>query len=175
MMAAGDTFRAAAVEQLKIWAQRTGAVAVTRPHGADAAGLAFDSVVQAREAGADLLLIDTAGRLQNKTDLMDELGKIVRVLRKQDPDLPHACLLVLDATVGQNAHAQVEIFKSVAPLTGLVMTKLDGSAKGGVLVSLAEKFGLPIVAVGVGEGADDLRAFDARDFAEALMDVESPR
>lgn len=175
VMAAGDTFRAAAVEQLQIWAQRTGAVAVTRPHGADAAGLAFDSVVQAREAGADLLLIDTAGRLQNKTDLMDELGKIVRVLRKQDPDLPHACLLVLDATVGQNAHAQVEIFKSVAPLTGLVMTKLDGSAKGGVLVSLAEKFGLPIVAVGVGEGADDLRAFDARDFAEALMDVESPR
>jgi fused signal recognition particle receptor len=175
MMAAGDTFRAAAVEQLQIWAQRTGAVAVTRPHGADAAGLAFDAVTEARAAGADLLLIDTAGRLQNKTDLMNELGKIVRVLRKQDPELPHACLLVLDATVGQNAHQQVEIFKSVAPLTGLVMTKLDGSAKGGVLVALAEKFALPIVAVGVGEGAEDLRGFDARDFADALMDVEGAR
>jgi fused signal recognition particle receptor len=175
MMAAGDTFRAAAVEQLQIWAQRTGAVAVTRPHGADAAGLAFDAVAEARAAGADLLLIDTAGRLQNKTDLMNELGKIVRVLRKQDPELPHACLLVLDATVGQNAHQQVEIFKSVAPLTGLVMTKLDGSAKGGVLVALAEKFALPIVAVGVGEGAEDLRGFDARDFADALMDVEGAR
>lgn len=175
MMAAGDTFRAAAVEQLQIWAQRTGAVAVTRPHGADAAGLAFDAVVEARAAGADLLLIDTAGRLQNKTDLMNELGKIVRVLRKQDPELPHACLLVLDATVGQNAHQQVEIFKSVAPVTGLVMTKLDGSAKGGVLVALAEKFALPIVAIGVGEGADDLRGFDATDFADALMDVESAR
>lgn len=172
MMAAGDTFRAAAVEQLQIWAQRTGAVAVTRPHGADAAGLAFDAVVQARAAGTDLLLIDTAGRLQNKTDLMNELGKIVRVLRKQDPELPHSTLLVLDATVGQNAHAQVEIFKSVAPLTGLVMTKLDGSAKGGVLVALADKFQLPITAIGVGEGADDLRGFSAEDFANALMDIE---
>ncbi len=159
VLAAGDTFRAAAVEQLQIWGERTGAPVVTRPQGADAAGLAFDALQQAQRDGADVLLIDTAGRLQNKADLMAELQKIVRVLKKLDATAPHAVLLVLDATVGQNAHAQAEIFRQMVGVTGIVMTKLDGTAKGGVLVSLAEKYGIPIHAVGIGESAEDLRPF----------------
>ncbi|MBL8671927.1 MAG: signal recognition particle-docking protein FtsY [Alphaproteobacteria bacterium] len=172
-MAAGDTFRAAAVEQLSIWADRTGSTIVKRETGADAAGLAFDALSQARAAGAELLLIDTAGRLHNKADLMAELGKVVRVLQKQDPAVPHDTLLVIDATIGQNAHVQVDTFRAIVPLTGLVLTKLDGTAKGGVVVGLADRFGIPIRAVGVGEGADDLRPFDARDFARALVGLES--
>jgi fused signal recognition particle receptor len=172
MLAAGDTFRAAAVEQLKIWGQRLGVPVISRETGADAPALAYDAIVEAREAGADLLLIDTAGRLQNKTDLMAELAKIVRVMKKIDPTAPHECLLVLDATTGQNAHAQVEIFRSIVDVTGLVMTKLDGSAKGGVLVALVEKFGLPVNAVGVGEGAGDLRPFSASAFARGLMGLD---
>ncbi len=151
MLAAGDTFRAAAVEQLKIWGERTGAAVIAREQGADAAGLAFDALAQAKAEGADLLLIDTAGRLQNKANLMAELAKIIKVLKKLEPTAPHDTLLVLDATTGQNAHSQVEIFKEICAVTGLVVTKLDGSAKGGVLVALAEKFGLPVVAIGVGE------------------------
>jgi fused signal recognition particle receptor len=169
VLAAGDTFRAAAVEQLKIWGERTGTTVVAREQGADAAGLAFDALAQARAEGADLLLIDTAGRLQNKAGLMAELAKIIKVLKKLDPAAPHDTLLVLDATTGQNAHSQVEIFKEICAVTGLVVTKLDGSAKGGVLVALAEKFGLPVVAIGVGEGADDLRPFEADAFAKSLM------
>ncbi len=172
MLAAGDTFRAAAVEQLKIWGQRLGVPVISRETGADAPALAYDAIVEAREAGADLLLIDTAGRLQNKADLMAELAKIVRVMKKIDPTAPHECLLVLDATTGQNAHAQVEIFRSIVDVTGLVMTKLDGSAKGGVLVALVEKFGLPVNAVGVGEGAGDLRPFSASAFARGLMGLD---
>ena len=171
MLAAGDTFRAAAVEQLKIWGERAGVKVVARETGADAAGLAYDAFVAAKNEGADLLLIDTAGRLQNKTDLMAELQKILRVIRKLDPEAPHNTLLVLDATTGQNAHSQVEIFKAMCDVTGLIVTKLDGSAKGGVLVALAEKFKLPVHAVGVGETADDLRPFDAEIFAKDLMDV----
>jgi fused signal recognition particle receptor len=171
MLAAGDTFRAAAVEQLKIWGERAGVKVVARETGADAAGLAYDAFVAARNEGADLLLIDTAGRLQNKTDLMAELQKILRVVRKLDPEAPHSTLLVLDATTGQNAHSQVEIFKAMCDVTGLIVTKLDGSAKGGVLVALAEKFKLPVHAVGVGETAEDLRPFDAEIFAKDLMDV----
>ena len=169
MLAAGDTFRAAAVEQLKIWGERAGVAVIARETGADAAGLAYDALASAKAEGADLLLIDTAGRLQNKTDLMAELQKILRVIRKLDPEAPHDILLVLDATTGQNAHSQVEIFKAMCQVTGLIVTKLDGSAKGGVLVALAEKFKLPVHAVGVGETAEDLRPFDADAFARGLM------
>jgi fused signal recognition particle receptor len=168
LLAAGDTFRAAAIEQLQIWGERTGAEVVARAPGADAAGLAYDSVMRAKEAGADVVLIDTAGRLQNKAGLMAELEKITRVLKKLDASAPHAALLVLDATTGQNAIAQVEAFKAAMPLTGLVMTKLDGTAKGGILVALAAKFGLPIHFIGVGEGVDDLQLFNADTFAKAL-------
>ena len=172
MLAAGDTFRAAAVEQLKIWGERTGCPVVSRAIGADAAGLAFDALQQARAEGVDILLIDTAGRLQNKANLMAELEKVIRVIKKVDDTAPHDTLLVLDATVGQNAHSQVETFRSMVAVTGLVMTKLDGSAKGGVVVALAEKFGLPVHAVGVGEGVDDLRPFEARAFSRALMGLD---
>jgi fused signal recognition particle receptor len=172
MLAAGDTFRAAAIEQLKVWGERTGAEVVAREQGADAAGLAFDALTQARAAGTDVLLVDTAGRLQNKTELMAELAKVVRVLRKVDASAPHAVLLVLDATVGQNALAQVEVFRDVAGVTGLVMTKLDGTARGGILVSLASKFGLPVHFIGVGEAVDDLEPFDAGDFARAVAGLE---
>jgi fused signal recognition particle receptor len=172
MIAAGDTFRAAAIEQLQIWAERTGAGFLSREQGADAAGLAYDALAKAREEGRDILLIDTAGRLQNKQGLMDELAKIVRVIRKMDPEAPHATLLVLDATVGQNAVSQVEIFRQVAGVTGLVMTKLDGTARGGILVALAAKFGLPVHFIGVGEGIDDLEPFAARDFARAIAGLE---
>jgi fused signal recognition particle receptor len=174
LLAAGDTFRAAAIEQLQIWGQRTGCPVVARPTGADAAGLAFDALEQARAEGADVLLIDTAGRLHNKAELMDELKKVVRVLQKVDPAVPHHTLLVLDATTGQNAIAQVMTFAEMVPVSGLVVTKLDGTARGGVVVALAEWFGLPIHAVGVGEGLDDLRPFEARAFAEALLGVERP-
>jgi fused signal recognition particle receptor len=169
MLAAGDTFRAAAVEQLKVWGDRAGVPVVAKDTGADAAGLAYEALEQAKAEGCDVLLIDTAGRLHNKANLMDELAKIVRVIRKLDPSSPHSCLLVLDATTGQNAHAQVETFKTMSPVDALVLTKLDGSAKGGVLVALAEKFKLPVVAIGVGEGIDDLRPFEARAFARGLM------
>ena len=172
MLAAGDTFRAAAVEQLKIWGERAGAPVISRPEGADAAALAYDALVEARAAGADLLLIDTAGRLHNKADLMAELAKVVRVIKKLDPSAPHDCLLVLDATTGQNAHSQVEIFRAMVEVTGLIVTKLDGSAKGGVLVGLAERFGLPVHAIGVGETLDDLRPFEAKDFADSLMGLD---
>ena len=171
-LAAGDTFRAAAVEQLKIWAERTGCPITTRPAGADAAGLALDALNEAKAEGADLLLIDTAGRLQNRTDLMGELQKIVRVLKKGDPTAPHTVLLVLDATVGQNAHAQAEIFRDLIGVTGIAMTKLDGTARGGVLVSLAEKYGIPVHFIGVGETAEDLRPFEARSFARSLVGLE---
>ncbi|MGE0120967.1 MAG: signal recognition particle-docking protein FtsY [Dongiaceae bacterium] len=169
LLAAGDTFRAAAIEQLKIWGERTGAGVVARETGADAAGLAYDALAKARAEGVDVLLIDTAGRLHNKADLMAGLQKIIRVLRKLDPQAPHDCLLVLDATTGQNAHQQVEIFRQMTEVTGLVVTKLDGTARGGVVVALAERFKLPVHAIGVGEGADDLRAFDAESFARSLM------
>jgi fused signal recognition particle receptor len=169
LLAAGDTFRAAAVEQLKVWGDRAGVPVVSKQTGADAAGLAYEALERARAEKADVLLIDTAGRLHNKTNLMEELAKIVRVIRKIDPEAPHSCLLVLDATTGQNAHAQVETFKTMSPVDALVVTKLDGSAKGGVLVALAEKFKLPVVAIGVGEGIDDLQPFEARAFARGLM------
>ncbi|RED48128.1 signal recognition particle-docking protein FtsY [Aestuariispira insulae] len=169
MLAAGDTFRAAAVEQLKIWGDRTGCKVVARETGADAAGLAYDAIESARAEGADLLLIDTAGRLHNKKDLMAELEKVVRVIAKLDASAPHNTLLVLDATVGQNAHSQVETFQSIVNVSGLVVTKLDGTAKGGVLVALAEKFGLPVHAIGVGETADDLKPFEADAYAKSLM------
>ncbi len=168
VMAAGDTFRAAAIEQLTIWGERTGSTVVTTKVGGDAAGLAYSAIEQARAEHADLLLIDTAGRLQNKSDLMAELEKVLRVIKKLDPDAPHSCLLVLDATTGQNALNQTEIFGNVCEVSGLVMTKLDGTARGGVLVAIADKFGLPVHAIGVGEGIDDLQAFAARDFARAL-------
>ena len=173
MLAAGDTFRAAAVAQLKVWGERAGVPVVAKAQGADAAGLAYEALERARVEQCDVLLIDTAGRLHNKTNLMEELAKMVRVLRKIDPSAPHSCLLVLDATVGQNAHAQVETFKNLSPVDMLAVTKLDGSAKGGVLVALAERFGLPVVAVGVGEGIDDLRPFDARAFARGLMGLQA--
>jgi fused signal recognition particle receptor len=168
MLAAGDTFRAAAIEQLKVWGERIGAPVIARDQGADAAGLAFDALTAARQEGRDVLLIDTAGRLQNRAELMGELEKIIRVIRKVDATAPHAVLLVLDATVGQNALSQVEIFRKTAGVTGLVMTKLDGTARGGILVAIAAKFGLPIHLIGVGEGIEDLEAFSARDFANAL-------
>lgn len=170
-LAAGDTFRAAAVEQLQVWGQRTGAPVIARETGADAAGLAFDALTEAKEREDDILIVDTAGRLQNKDSLMDELAKVVRVIGKVDDTAPHAVLLVLDATVGQNAHSQVEVFKDVAGVTGLVMTKLDGTAKGGVVVALAERFGLPVHYLGVGEGVEDLRPFTAADFAKGLLGV----
>jgi fused signal recognition particle receptor len=168
VLAAGDTFRAAAIEQLTVWGQRTNSQVVSRPTGSDAAGLAFDAVEHARKTGADVVLIDTAGRLQNKAGLMSELEKIVRVIKKLDASAPHATLLVLDATTGQNALSQVEAFKATVPLTGLVMTKLDGTAKGGILVALADKFGIPVHFIGVGEAASDLQPFDAQAFAAAL-------
>lgn len=173
VLAAGDTFRAAAVEQLQIWGDRTGSPVVVRPQGADAAGLAYDALVEARAMQADVLLIDTAGRLQNKADLMAELQKLVRSLKKLDPTAPQAVLLVLDATVGQNAHAQAEIFRQVVGVTGIVMTKLDGTAKGGVLVSLAEKYGIPIHLIGIGEAVEDLRPFDAHAYARGLVGLEN--
>lgn len=172
MFAAGDTFRAAAVEQLKIWGQRLSVPVISGPEGTDAAGLAFQAMTDAKASGRDVLLVDTAGRLQNKSGLMDELAKIRRVLAKQDPTAPHDTILVLDATTGQNALSQIEIFQEVAGVTGLVMTKLDGTARGGVLVAAAEKFRLPIHALGVGERLGDLRPFDADLFARALAGVE---
>ena len=172
MLAAGDTFRAAAIEQLQIWGGRAGCPVVAREPGADAAGLAYEALERAQAERADVLMIDTAGRLQNKAHLMAELEKIGRVLEKRDHRAPHSSLLVLDATTGQNAHAQVEVFSQVCNVTGIVMTKLDGTAKGGVLVALAEKFGLPIHAIGVGEGLDDLQPFEARAFARALAGLE---
>jgi fused signal recognition particle receptor len=172
VLAAGDTFRAAAVEQLKIWGERARAEVISRPAGADAAGLAFDAVAAAKNGGADIVIIDTAGRLQNKTALMGELEKILRVLKKAEPSAPHAVLLVLDATVGQNAHSQVQTFRDMIGVTGLVMTKLDGTAKGGVLVALAQAYGLPVHFIGVGESAEDLRPFVAADFARSLVGLE---
>jgi fused signal recognition particle receptor len=173
VIAAGDTFRAAAVDQLKVWGDRAGVPVLTAPEGSDPASLAFDALTRAQAEGADLLMIDTAGRLQNRADLMEELAKIVRVLRKKDPDAPHNTLLVLDATTGQNALTQVEIFRKIADVSGLVMTKLDGTAKGGVLVALADRFGLPIHAIGVGEQIDDLAPFDPDDFARALVGLDA--
>lgn len=173
MLAAGDTFRAAAIDQLKIWGERTGASVVAREAGADAAGLAYDALQKAKVDGCDVLLIDTAGRLQNKVDLMDELEKIVRVIRKVDNTAPHDVLLVLDATTGQNAMQQVEVFRKIAGVSGIVMTKLDGTARGGLLVAIAAKHGLPVYAIGVGEGIGDLRPFDAGEFAAALTDQSS--
>ena len=172
MLAAGDTFRAAAIDQLNIWGGRSGASVIARPPGADAAGLAFDALTQARGEDVDVLLVDTAGRLQNKAILMDELQKIVRVMKKVDPAVPHAVLLVLDATVGQNALSQVEVFRDLAGVTGLVMTKLDGTARGGILVAIAAKYGLPVHFIGVGEGIDDLAPFAAKDFACAIAGIE---
>ncbi|MGP0092940.1 MAG: signal recognition particle-docking protein FtsY [Xanthobacteraceae bacterium] len=168
MLAAGDTFRAAAIDQLKIWGERTGAAVVARAPGSDAAGLAYEALSTARAQGIDVLLIDTAGRLQNKAALMGELEKIVRVVKKVEPAAPHAVLLVLDATIGQNALSQVEVFRNTAGVTGLAMTKLDGTARGGILVAIAARFGLPVHFVGVGEGVDDLEPFAARDFARAI-------
>jgi len=172
VLAAGDTFRAAGIEQLQIWGERTGCRVTTRPMGSDAAGLAYDALEQARAEGSDILLIDTAGRLHNKANLMAELQKIVRVLKKVDSSAPHSVLLVLDATTGQNAHAQAEIFRDMVGVTGIIMTKLDGTARGGVLVSLAEKYGIPIHAIGVGETSEDLRPFEARAYARSLVGLE---
>jgi fused signal recognition particle receptor len=172
VLAAGDTFRAAAIDQLQIWGQRTGAKVVAREPGADSASLAFDALNVAKSEGADVLIVDTAGRLQNRTELMSELEKMLRVIKKLDPAAPHAVLLVLDATVGQNALSQVEVFGKIAGVTGLVMTKLDGTARGGILVSIAEKFKLPIHFIGVGEGIDDLAPFAAADFGRALAGIE---
>jgi len=172
VIAAGDTFRAAAVEQARVWARRTFSDLVERDQGADAAGLAFDALTRARELDADVVLMDTAGRLQNRAELMGELEKIVRVMKKVDAEAPHAVLLVLDATVGQNALSQVDIFGRTAGVTGLVMTKLDGTARGGILVAIADKFSLPVHFIGVGEGIDDLEPFEARDFAEAIAGIE---
>ncbi len=172
LIAAGDTFRAAAVEQLKIWADRSGADFISRPTGSDAAGLAFDALEQARSGGYDVLLIDTAGRLQNKSGLMDELLKIVRVLKKIDPDAPHETLLVLDATVGRNALSQENIFGNTTGVTGIVMTKLDGTARGGVLVPVAQASDAPIKLIGVGEGIEDLQPFDAVAFSRSLVGLD---
>ena len=172
MLAAGDTFRAAAIQQLEIWGERIGAKVISRPQGADAAGLAFDAITQAQAQGVDVLMMDTAGRLQNRKELMAELEKVVRVMKKVDAGAPHAVLLVLDATVGQNAMSQVEIFGKVAGVTGLVMTKLDGTARGGILVAIAEKFALPVHFIGVGEGREDLEPFEARDFAYAIAGID---
>jgi len=168
MLAAGDTFRAAAIEQLQVWGDRTGAPVIKKPAGSDASGLAYEAVEQAKAQGSDVLLIDTAGRLQNRDELMGELEKIIRVIRKVDPTAPHATLLTLDATTGQNALNQVEIFGKRAGVTGLVMTKLDGTARGGILVAIAKKFALPVHFIGVGEGVDNLEPFAAQDFAQAI-------
>ena len=172
-LAAGDTFRAAAVAQLQIWGERSDCPVISRDNGADAAGLAFDAIKEAQASGADVLMIDTAGRLQNRKDLMEELTKVVRVIRKVDETAPHSVLLVMDATIGQNAHSQVEVFKDMVDVSGLIITKLDGSAKGGVVVSLAQRFEIPVHAVGVGEGIDDLRPFEADAFARSLIGLES--
>ena len=172
MLVAGDTFRAAAVEQLGVWAERAGARFMSRDTGADPAALAFDALKAAQQEGVDIVFMDTAGRLQNRKELMEELAKIVRVMKKVIPDAPHATLLVLDATTGQNAMNQVEVFREVAGVTGLVMTKLDGTARGGILVAIAERHGIPVHAIGVGEKIDDLQPFDARAFARAIAGVE---
>lgn len=171
MLAAGDTFRAAAIDQLQIWGDRTGATVIAREVGADSSGLAFDALKAAREGQYDVLIVDTAGRLQNKQALMDELEKVIRVLRKIDPDAPHDVALVLDATTGQNAMQQVEVFRQRAGVTALIMTKLDGTARGGILVSIAAKFAIPVYAIGVGEGVDDLQPFDAGQFAKAIASM----
>ncbi|TQV79614.1 signal recognition particle-docking protein FtsY [Denitrobaculum tricleocarpae] len=173
LLAAGDTFRAAAIDQLKIWGERTGCEVVAKAPGADSAGLAFEAIEKARATNKDLVLIDTAGRLHNKSDLMAELEKILRVIKKLDPEAPHDVLLVLDATTGQNAISQLGTFKELVSVTGLIVTKLDGTARGGVLLALAEKFKLPVHAIGVGEGAEDMRPFKARDFARSLMGLEN--
>jgi fused signal recognition particle receptor len=173
MMVAGDTFRAAAIDQLKIWGERTGASVKASAPGADAASLAFEALTAAKTEGVDIVLVDTAGRLQNRSELMGELEKMVRVMRKVEPAAPHAVLLVLDATVGQNALGQVDIFGKIAGVTGLVMTKLDGTARGGILVAIAARFGLPVHFVGVGEGIDDLAPFTARDFARAVVGLDN--
>ena len=172
MLAAGDTFRAAAIEQLNIWGERVGCPVVSTSQGADAASLAFEAIDRARSENMDVLIVDTAGRLQNREDLMQQLQKVIRVITKQDETAPHDTLLVLDATTGQNAHSQVETFQSMCNVTGLVLTKLDGSARGGVLVALAEKFALPVHAIGVGEGEDDLRPFEAEAFAKSLVGLD---
>lgn len=171
-LVAGDTFRAAAVEQLKVWGERTGCPVSSAPSGADAAALIYDAYQHSRKQGDDVLLIDTAGRLQNKSTLMSELEKIVRVIKKIDTEAPHSCILVLDATVGQNAHQQAEAFSSVLGVTGMIITKLDGTAKGGVVVALADKFKIPVHYVGIGESAEDLQAFNAEDYAAVLMGVK---
>ncbi len=172
MLVAGDTFRAAAIDQLKIWGERTGANVMAREPGADPAGLAFDALAAAKTQGVEVVLVDTAGRLQNRAELMSELEKMVRVMRKVEPAAPHAVLLVLDATIGQNALSQVEIFGRIAGVTGLVMTKLDGTARGGILVAIAARFGLPVHFIGVGEGVEDLAPFTARDFARAIVGLD---
>lgn len=172
MMAAGDTFRAAATEQLQIWAKRTGSILITKDVGADAAAVAFEAYEKAKAENVDVLLIDTAGRLQNKANLMEELAKIVRVLKKQNEDLPHATLLVLDSTTGQNAFSQAQAFKDMVSVTGLIVTKLDGSAKGGVLVGLADQFAIPVHAIGVGEGIQDMQPFCAKEYARSLMGLQ---
>jgi fused signal recognition particle receptor len=174
MLAAGDTFRAAAIDQLKIWGERAGAEVIARAPGADAAGLVFDAVRAAQQRSVDLLLVDTAGRLQNRSELMGELEKIVRVIKKADASAPHAVLLVLDATVGQNALSQVEIFRNAVGVTGLAMTKLDGTARGGILVAIAGKFAVPVHFIGVGESVEDLAPFSAREFARAIAGIQSP-
>ena len=173
MLAAGDTFRAAAIEQLTVWGERAGVPVVAQEQGSDSASLAFDALTAAKAQNVDVLMIDTAGRLQNKTDLMAELEKMLRVIRKIDPSAPHAVLQVLDATTGQNALTQVEAFRDVADVTGLVMTKLDGTAKGGIMVPLARKFKMPVHYIGVGEAAEDLHTFNAKDFARALTGAGS--
>jgi fused signal recognition particle receptor len=173
MIAAGDTFRAAAIEQVKVWGERAGAPVIAKEIGADAAGLAFEALERAKAENVDVLLIDTAGRLQNKSALMDELAKVVRVLKKLDPSAPHETLLVLDATVGRNALSQVEAFDRTAGVTGVVMTKLDGTARGGVLIPVAEASHAPIKLIGVGEGIEDLQPFDARAFARSLVGLEA--
>jgi fused signal recognition particle receptor len=173
MLAAGDTFRAAAIEQLKIWGERSGAAVIARAPGADAAGLVFDALAAAKARGVDVLLIDTAGRLQNRRELMDELEKVVRVTKKVDASAPHAVLLVLDATVGQNALSQVEVFRKAVGVTGLVMTKLDGTARGGILVAIAAKFDVAVHFIGVGESVDDLAPFSAQDFSRAIAGMDS--
>ena len=172
MLAAGDTFRAAAVEQLQVWGKRAGVAVVSGAANADSAGLAYEALERAKREAIDVLLIDTAGRLHNKAHLMEELAKLVRVIRKLDPTAPHDAILVLDATVGQNAHQQVDVFSKAIPLTGLVVTKLDGTVKGGVLVALADAFKIPVIAVGVGESADDLRPFEPQAFARSLMGLD---
>jgi len=169
MLVAGDTFRAAAVEQLQIWGERSGCEVISGKHVGDAAGLVYGAYEEAKTAGIDVMMVDTAGRLQNRKDLMAELEKIIRVIKKIDDSAPHTTLLVMDSTIGQNAHSQVETFKEMVNISGLVMTKLDGSARGGVVIGLAEKFGLPVHAVGVGEGIDDLKPFESKAFAHSLM------